>query len=150
MKKKNQTVIIFAIVTVFILLAFIILRDRVFVVRFKYYFDGTPIDLTSTGGPRLHAFDGVEHCLGYGVSMKKQKVYLGIDWEGLSEYHLRDGCIVDGQGIGMKYAMNFYGSSDLFYYETIYVNYTYDDSGVLQYELDYDDTSGVECWGHYS
>ena len=143
MKKKMKIVIMVVIVAVFIMLAFIILRDRVFIVRFKYYFDGIPIDLIGTGSPRLDGFDGVEHCMGYGVCMKNQKVYLGIDWEGLSEYHLRDGCIIDGQGIGMDYSMEFYGSSDLFYNETVYVNYTYDDSGVLQYELDYDDTSGI-------
>lgn len=69
-----QIVIIVGIVTCFVLLTFIILRDRVFIVRLKYFFDGIPIDLTGTGSPLLDGFDGVEHCLGYGVSMKKQKV----------------------------------------------------------------------------
>lgn len=130
MSKKMKIIIICCCLALVCLLCVIPIINRVFILTVKYNVDGQSLDCLNADKIDLKGFDGVESCWGYCINMQEEKIYFGIDFYGLSEFYIWDGCNVDGDRVCIDYDLEFPKKKlHRFWKETVIVDYKKDDAG---------------------
>ena len=133
MSKKRKIIIICCCLALVFLLCVIPIINRVFILAVKYNVDGQSVDCSQAWTIGLDGFDGVESCWGYGINMQDKKIYFGIDFGGLSEIYLGDGCDVDADYVGITYHLEFPQKIfHRFWIETVYLDFEKDDAKNIQ------------------